>query len=377
MVDQESGTGTHRLRLGILGAGMIATVDYGVLPGMQHISDKVEVVAIADPVVDRARNAASKFGIPNYYASLREMLDDPRVEAVANLTPIPLHAETSLEIVKRGKHLVSEKPLATTMRDADSIIAAASASGVVIVCSPPDLLFSQYSEARRLLKEDAIGKVAFARVQSSHAGPGGGPEDQAWPTDPTWFYQEGSGPLFDMGVYGIHQITGLLGAAKRVSAFSGITEPTRTVRGGPFKGTEMTVTANDNNLFMLDFGHSTFAVVDGTFNVHASRSPKVEIFARKGTMSIYKQGPKLLEIFRTDAAPGLDGWIEPSSWPRANNDHANRLKKAIMEEHLADCVRSGSRPILSAEHARHALEIMLAVSTSAVEGRVVDLATTF
>lgn len=376
MADQ-TGPGADRLRLGILGAGMIATVDYGVLPNIHHIADKVEVVAIADTMVDRARNAASKFNIPNCYGSLSELLNDPQVDAVANFTPIPFHAETSLEIIKRGKHLMSEKPLATTIREADSIIAAAKESGAVIVCSPPDMLFSQYSEARRLLQEQAIGKVAFARVQSSHAGPGGGPESEAWPTDPTWFYQEGSGPLFDMGVYGIHQITGLFGPAKRVVALSGITEPTRVVRGGPYKGTSISVTTNDNNLFMLDFGDATFAVVDGTFNVHASRSPKVELFGRRGTMALYKTGPKLLELFKTDAAPGIDAWIEPMSWPQSNNDHANKLKKAIMEEHLADCVRTGSRPVLTAEHARHALEIMLAVSTSATEGRAVELNTTF
>jgi predicted dehydrogenase len=80
---------------------------------------------------------------------------------------------------------------------------------------------------RRLLDAGAIGKVAFAKVRSSH----GGPASWAFPTDPTWFYQLGAGPLFDLGVYGIHTITALLGPARRVTAFSGITEPTRTVEG--------------------------------------------------------------------------------------------------------------------------------------------------
>src|SRR3712207_7320571 len=83
-----------------------------------------------------------------------------------------------------------------------------------------------------------------------------------------------------MGVYGIHEITGILGPARRVVAFSGITEPTRTVRAGPFKGKQIEVTADDNTLFMLDFGQSTFAVIDGTFNVNAAKSPRVEIFGR-------------------------------------------------------------------------------------------------
>ncbi|HEX3811890.1 MAG TPA: Gfo/Idh/MocA family oxidoreductase [Mycobacteriales bacterium] len=364
------------LRLGILGAGTIAVTSYGVLPNLKHIQDKVELVAVADPSSERAKQASVEFGIPEVYTELGDMLDKADIDVVVNLTPITFHGETSRRIVESGKHLVSEKPLGSTMDEADTIIETAAANNVKIVCAPPDMLHPPYYEARRLLDADTIGKVAFARVRSSHAGPGGGPG--GWPLDPTWFYQEGSGPLLDMGVYGIHEITGLLGPAKRVTAFSGITEPVRVVRGGPFKGTEIEVTADDNSLFMLDFGGSTFAVVDGTFNVHASRSPKVEIFGRRGAMNIYDpRGDEPLEVYRTDVAPGVDGWVAPARWPALHDAWVDKLQRAILVDHLADCVRDDTHPVLSAEHARHALEIMLAVNTSARQGRVVELQTTF
>jgi len=220
-----------------------------------------------------------------------------------------------------------------------------------------------------------VGDIAFARVRSSHAGPGGGTEP--WPLDPSWFYRDGSGPLFDMGVYGIHEITGLLGPARRVTAFAGITDPTRTVRFGPFAGTVMPVDTPDNYLFMLDFGNSCFAVVDATFNVHASKSPKVEVFGRKGVLNIYTPDGPNVEVFRTEVVPGLDGWIAPTEWPVTDSEHRDQLGRAVLVEHLARCVRTGERPALSGEHARHALEIMLAVGESAREGRVVELTTTF
>lgn len=361
------------LRLGFLGAGTIATAPYGFLPNMQNVSGPIDLVAIADPVLERAKSVAETYGFREVYSDLTEMLDSANIDVVVNLTPIFLHSETSRLIVERGKHLVSEKPLASTMEDADAIIEIAAANGVSIVCAPPDMLHAPYMEARRLLQEDTIGKVAFARVRSSHAGPGGSPG--GWPLDPTWFYQKGSGPLLDMGVYGIHEITGLLGPAKRVSAFSGITEPTRVVRGGPFKGTQIEVTADDNSLFMLDFGGATFAVVDGTFNVHAAKSPKVEIFGRRGAMNVYGENP--LEVYRADALPGVDGWITPNRWPGLRDPHADSLHRAILVDHLVECVREDRHPVLSAEHARHALEIMLAVETSARQGHVVELTTTF
>lgn len=364
---------TSPLRIGVLGAGTIATAGYGILPNLKHVKGEIELVAIADPVVERAKQAATDFGFRESYGDLREMLDSTELDVVVNLTPIFLHSETSRLIVERGKHLVSEKPLAATMEDADAIIEIAANNGVKIVCAPPDMLFPTYSEAKRLIAEGTIGKVAFARVRSSHAGPGGSPG--GWPLDPTWFYQEGSGPLLDMGVYGIHEITGLLGPAKRVTAFSGITEPTRVVRGGPFKGTEIEVTADDNSLFMLDFGGSTFAVIDGTFNVHAAKSPKLEVFGRRGVLNVYGDSP--VEVYRTDALPGVDGWITPNHWGALHDAHVEALQRAVLVDHLVECVAQDKHPVLSAEHARHALEIMLAVNTSARTGQHIELKTTF
>jgi predicted dehydrogenase len=363
------------LRVGVLGAGGIATIPEGVLPNMHHIADKATVVAVADVVEGRAAAAAARFDIPEHYSNLDDMLTKADLDAVVNLTPIPAHAETSLKIIEAGKHLAVEKPLATTLAEADAIIDAARARELTIICAPPDMLYSPYVQARNLIREDVIGKVAFARVRSSHAGPGGGPG--GWPFDPTWFYQDGSGPLLDMGVYGIHEITGLLGPAKRVTAFAGITEPTRVVRGGPYAGLEIPVTTPDNCLFMLDFGEATFAVVDGTFNVHASRSPKVEVFGRKGAMALYRADGPDLEVYRTDLAPGVDGWIAPNHWPAVADPRRALLKRALLVDHLADCVREHRAPVLSAEHARHALEVMLAVFQSAREARVIELTTTF
>lgn len=367
------------LKLGVLGAGMIATYSYGVLPNLRQISEKVELVAIADPAFERAREAQKQFDIPHAYESLEEMLERSDLDVVANLTPIPIHGATSQTILDAGKHLVTEKPLATTMEEADSLIATAAEKGLTIVCAPPNMLLPYYQEVRRFIDDGAIGRVAFARVRSSH----GGPASNWWPGDPTWFYQKGSGPLFDMGVYGIHEITGLLGPAKRVTAFSGITDPTRTVNGGPFKGKQIEVTTDDNVLLMLDFGQATFAVIDGTFNVSAAKSPKIEIFGRAGTINVNNRhdvnaGAPPMEVYRTDAVAGVGGWILPQAWRLSMaQESAERLQRAILVDHLVDCVWERRRPVLSAEHARHALEIMIKVDESARTGRAIDLTTSF
>ena len=364
------------LKAAILGTGTIATSPSGYLVGLMEMKEDVDVVAVADPVVERARQVAARFGVPEVYESLDDMLERSDVDLVINLTPIPYHGSTSMKILEAGKHIVVEKPIATTLDDADALIELATAKGVTYVVAPPNMLYANRREAKRLIETGAIGKPCFARVRSSH----GGPASFYWPLDPTWFYQEGSGPLYDMGVYGIHDITGLLGPARRVVAFSGITEPVRTVRGGPFKGKKIEVTADDNTLLMLDFGGSTFAVVDGTFNVNAAKAPQVEIFGREGTINLYNQNQDPtappLEVFRLDAVPGLDGWITPRLRPGADEIHT-RYRRAMLVKHLADCVARGEHPVLSAEHARHALEIMLKSIESARSGEALDLRTTF
>ncbi len=364
------------LKAGVLGTGTIATSNNGYLPGLMEMKEEVTLVAAADPVVDRAGSVAAKYGIPEVYASLEEMLERADLDLVINLTPIPVHGSTSRKILEAGKHLVVEKPIATTMDDADELIELARAKGLKYVVAPPNMLQPNRIEAKRLIDTGAVGQPCFARVRSSHGGPAAG----NWPLDPTWFYQEGSGPLYDMGVYGIHDITGILGPAKRVVAFSGITEKVRTVRGGPFKGKKIEVTADDNTLLMLDFGKSAYAVVDGTFNVNAARSPQIEIFCREGTIVLNNQmqdpNAPPIEIFRFDAVPGVDGWITPRGRGGADAQR-QRYRRAIHVKHLVDCLVEDKHPVLSAEHARHALEIMLKAIESARSGRALDLATTF
>jgi predicted dehydrogenase len=367
------------LRIGILGAGMIATVDYGYLPGLRRLAHRVEVAAIASRTRSRAEAIAREWGIPCVFDTLEGMLGGADLDAVINLTPIPAHYETSMQILAAGKHLITEKPLASSMAEADDICALAERSGLLVLCAPTDPLKREWIEARRLVAEGALGKIAFARVQSSHAGPAG----LAWPTDPTWFYQKGAGSLLDIGVYGIDRITGVLGPATAVAAMSGITTPVRSTRGGPFSGTEIPVTADDNTLALLDFGGSTFAAVDGTFNVVASKSPEMELYGLAGTMIVNRPeahpqpGQLPIELYRFDAAPGLDGWITPHAAGFTPRDPAADYARAVLADHLADCLEQGLRPVPSAERARHVLEIMLACRTAAEEGRTVTLTTSF
>jgi predicted dehydrogenase len=369
-----------KLRIGVLGIGEIALGDHGVIPNLHHIADKVELVALADMVPDRLAATAQKYNVPNTFDSLDEMLRLDGLDAVVNLTPIAAHGSTSRQILEAGKHLAVEKPIATTMADADAIVQTADERGLTVVVSPPNMLYPSRSEARKLLRDGVVGRIAFARARPSGAGPASG---APW-RDPSWYYKEGSGPTFDVGVYGIHELLGLLGPVQRVSAFSGITDPVRTVRRGPFAGLEIEVTADDNTLMILDFGDSVFAVVDSSFNVYASKGPRVEVYGREGALNINyninQSGPApAIEIYKTDiGGVEVDGWIAPNLGNLGDAEAwALKLKRALLVDHLADCVLNVEPSALGADVARHALEIMIGAYTSARTGQVVEIGSTF
>jgi predicted dehydrogenase len=189
--------------------------------------------------------------------------------------------------------------------------------------------------------------------------------------------------MLDIGVYSIHEMIGILNRpVRRVFGFFGITDQTRTVAAGPMRGLEFPVTANDNNLVLLDFGDSLFGVLDGTYNAWASKSPGMEIFGRDGVLNMWpglnESGGKQLEVYRVDHKRDVRGWsdVELPELDGAQR-HVGNLRRALIVEHLVDVVR-GARPNeLGLDQARHALEIMLSAERASETGAAIELTTRF
>lgn len=376
MAEQSGATADEPLRVGVVGAGMIATVPYGYLPGLRY-AQGVKVAAITARRRDAATRVATEFDIPLVFDTLGEMLASGEVDAVLNLTPAPAHYSVAMQVIGARLHLVTEKPIASTLAEADEICVAAAAAGVTVVAAPMDMLSHEFRAARRLVATGTLGKVAFARVQSSHAGAAA----YGWPVNPAPFYQPGAGSLLDLGVYGVTQITGVLGPVRRVFAFAGITSPTRRVEGGPFDGLVFDVGESDNVLALLDFGDATYATLDATYNVRATRAAQMEIYGSRGSAAVNRPnaGDGLnLEVYLAEATPGVPGWVAPApASPLAPADSTKVMARGSLVQHLRDCLLGGRKPLASLEHARHVLEVMIAIRRAAETAAVVELTTTF
>jgi predicted dehydrogenase len=371
------------VRVGVLGAGDVAQHTY--LPGITRLAREgyLALAAVCDAIEERVAKAATTYAIPHAFTSYDAMLGSGEIDAVVNLTPMQVHAEATLKAFAAGKHVYTEKPVATTLADADRVIAAARQAGLVLACAPALMTHPESQEIRQLIAQGAIGKVCYVRARGSHPGP-------AWlldyPSDPTWFYQPGAGPIFDLGVYPLTYVTGLLGPARRVVALSGIAIPRREVRAGVAKGKAIDVGIDDNTAITLDFGGACFAHVDASFCVLSSLGPRAEIYGSKGVISLAATADEPpYQIFRDEPDHELRGWLTPERvyrgrlmTPRRGRDVEERpWTFANGVAHFVNVIEGKEKLIMTPEHARHVLEIMLTSYESARSGRALELTTTF
>jgi len=354
---------TRKVKLALLGCGDVAQRDY--LPEMYRLAGRAELVAVCGRTSERVHQVADQYEIPARYDDYRTMLTESDAEAVINLTPIQAHTETTLAALAAGKHVYSEKPVATSLDDARRIRDEADRHGLTLVCAPSVLLFPQVRFAQELVASGRIGTVHAALGR----GYGGVPPWRGYPSDPSPFFARGAGPLADMGVYPLHAITGILGPVKRVSAFAARARDSFTVEDGPFAGTRVPIEVADNWHLLLDFGDGRLASVTANNVVQDSRAPQMELFGLEGTVSV-----NLLDV----AAP-VETLILGEGWTSHAVAHARSggPDHLLGVEHLVECLSSGARPIPSIDHAIHVVEIMEAATRSAAAGRAVDLETTF
>jgi predicted dehydrogenase len=371
-----------KLRIGVLGAGDVAQHTY--LPGIARLAreGKLELAAVCDALEERAHAAAAVHDIPQAFTVYDDMLSSG-IDAVVNLTPMQVHAEASLKAIAADKHVYTEKPIATTLADADRVIAAGRDAGVTIAAAPAIMTHPESQEIKRLLDAGTVGKVCYVRARASHPGP-------AWLldfiSDPTWFYQPGAGPVFDLGVYPLTYITGLLGPAKRLVALSGIAIPQREIRAGAAKGKTIDVGIDDNTVITLDFGDACFAHVDASFCVLSSKGPRAEIYGSEGVINLAATADEPpYEIFRDEPERELRGWLTPERvyrgrlMPviRSSEQQALPWSFANGIAHFVDVIEGRSDLVMTPEHARHVLEIMLQSYESARSGRAIELTTSF
>lgn len=376
-----------RLRVAIVGCGDVAHRHY--LPPLLELAARVEVVGCCDARLEAAERLASVLRATSpgvaVFDQLDEMLQTTRPDAVFNLTPPPLHAEVTSACIAAGAHVYSEKPIAGSLADADRLIAEARQAGVLLLAATASAATRPVRWLRQVIESGALGRPTLAVAHCAGMGPAAWPE---YTGDPTVFYGPGVGPVRDIGIYRLHELTSLLGPVRRVSAMGKIAIPERTIVGGPKAGRSVTVTSPDHVLMNLEFAGGALGQLLSSYALWETQAPWLEIHLTDASISLAGDewsGDDAASIFVAEGAaptaggsallgPLAEGWNHGLVPPPPPDDFP-LIGRGV--GHFVAAIAGEEAPILTAEHARHVLEIVLLAYESIADGRTHELTTTF
>jgi predicted dehydrogenase len=344
-----------KAKVGIVGCGNISSIYFKNGKWLEAI----DIVACADLIPERAQARAAEFDVPRA-CTVKELLADPEIDIVLNLTIPIAHAEVALAALEAGKSVYNEKPLAIKREDACKMLEIAKAKGLRVGGAPDTFMGAGLQTCRKLIEDGAIGTpIAATAFMMCHG-------HESWHPDPEFYYKVGGGPMFDMGPYYLTALVSLIGPVKRVTGSARITFPERTITSQPKNGTKITVDVPTHVAGVLDFENGAIGTIITSFDVWSHRMPNIEIYGTEGSLGVPDPngfgGPVLLR------RAGEKDWSEaPLSHIYSENS------RGLGVADMACALSSGREARASGELTYHVLDIMHAVHDASREGKHIEL----
>lgn len=348
---------SEKVKIGIMGCGNISQAYFNAAKKLRIL----EVVSCTDINMEVAAAKAEENGVAA--VTIDEMLADPEIQIIINLTIPSVHAEVSLKILEAGKHVHVEKPLAVTREDGKKVLDLAKKKGLKVGCAPDTFMGAGLQTCRKIIDDNWLGKVVSGTAFMMGRGP------ESWHPNPAFFYEIGGGPMFDMGPYYITALIHLLGPVKRVSAITTKAYEERIATCEAHFGKKLPVEVPTHYSGSLEFVSGPVVTVTISFDVWKHSNSIIEIHGTEGSMSVPDPngfGGKV-KVFK----PGAEDWaIVPHSHKYADN------MRSIGVADMAYSILSGRKHRCNGEMAYHALDIMHAFEDSSKSGKAVELAST-
>jgi len=347
-----------KTKIGIIGCGNISRAYFqgcGFFPNL-------EIVACADLNVALAQEKAAEWNIPRG-CSVDELLADPEIELVVNLTIPAAHASVDMQILEAGKHSYSEKPFAVEREDGLKVLALAKEKNLRTGCAPDTFLGGGIQTCIKLIDDGWIGTPVAATAFMMSSGP------ESWHPNPTFYYQKGGGPMFDMGPYYLTALIALMGPVRRITGSTRVTREERIATGEATYGLKIPVETPTHVAAVLDFHSGPIATLVTSFDVQSANLPNIEIYGTEGSIRVPDPngfgGPVLVNRV------GSNEWKEvpilhDSSEPGRGTGVAD----------MAAAIKTGRPHRVSGELAYHVLDLMHGVHDASKEGRHIDVQST-
>lgn len=358
-----------KTKIGIIGCGMISGAYLKAASRFQAI----EVIAGSDILPGQAEKKRDEFKEFGYtpenfktYTALPDgtnpdILANPEIEVVINLTPPKQHSFVDMQILSAGKHAYSEKPFGVNLDDARKVVELAEAKNLRCGCAPDTFLGGGQQTARKMIDDGWIGKPLAGTALVMGRGP------EKWPQAP-FFFDYGAGPMLDLGPYYITTLVNMLGPAKWVTAFTKKFADMRV--GGPETVPhEYPVNVTTHLTGVIEFQCGALITMISSFDVWKHGHCPIEIYGTEGSLQVPDPntfgGP--VRLFRA----GYDDWKDvPLAFGYTDNS------RSIGAVDMVYALKSGRPHRANNKLAYHVLEIMCSFDKSSATGRPVEIEST-
>jgi len=355
-----------KIRVGHIGCGNVARNAY--VKAMLE-SPLIEIVSTCDIIPSRAQDLARMFNIPEHYYNVYDQIKKgPKFDLLVNTTSMPSHFEVNKAALEAGCYVWTEKPMALKVSDAQSLIQLADQKGTKIFPAPTVVTSPQFKFMAETIASGKLGKIFSAHATYGHEG-------KLWSP---WFFEKGGGSLYDLGVYNVGTLTGLLGPARSVVGMYGISRPVRTVHPHDGPPQDVKVTSDDNTMLIMEHDNAVFSHIQTGYTYFSGLDDKdisrtdytIDMTGTDGIMHLvgYDWGPHGVDLsWRGQPVLKKERFCEDPGTYTWQGGPA----------YVVDCLLKGKQSLITAEHGVHILEVMNAALESQDTGRRVKVQSTF
>lgn len=334
----------------------VAVIGCGAIAQRRHVPEyaanaQAELVAFADPVIERAQEMAEAHG-GRAYSSYEELLAKENIDAVSICTPNYLHAPMAVAFANAGVHVLVEKPMATTEEEGLQMIEAARNNGVYLMVGHNQRLMPPHIKAKEILDTGRLGKVLTFRTSFGHPGP------ESWSVDgrDSWFFEKDQAILGAMGDLGVHKsdfIRYLLSdEVSEVGAFIGTLHKEGTA-------------VDDNATCLLRMKSGAIGTLVASWTQYRGGDNSTVLWCENGVMKIGTVDGDEVIVELTD------GSVETYKvGAMATNE--KQVPSGVIDA-FVEAIQSQTPPSISGEEGLRSLQVILAAFKSQATGQIVKL----
>lgn len=344
------------INIGIIGCGTIARQRHAV---EYYNNPDAQIIGFFDLNEPRAFAMTEEFG-GKAYKTAQEMIADPEIDAVSVCVANAYHAALTIEALEHGKHVLCEKPMATTLKDCEAMLAAADKSGKHLLIDHNQRLAPAHVKAKQILETGELGKIISFSTVFGHKGP------ETWSVDKgcnTWFFKKdlaAFGSMADLGIHKIDLIRYLVGSEVQ-SVFAELAILNKKFSDGT------PIEVDDNSVEIIKFRNGVMGTVTTSWTYYGEESNGTILYCEKGMLRLYINNQYPLTISYADQTKAFYELNQLQS-----NDDKHQTSSGVIDMFI-DCIKNDKKSILDASEAIESMRVVFACLESAESGQIVQV----